>query len=54
MHALEIHLNPETTEVLDPEEFDFEHHHGHLIPATSWKALILIGQSSVRVVNVLI
>ena len=34
MHALEIHINPETTEVLDPEEFGFE-----LIPATSWKAL---------------
>ena len=39
MHALELHLNPETTEVLAPEEFGFEHHHGQLIPATSWKAL---------------
>ena len=27
MHALEIHLTPETTEVLDLEEFGFEHHH---------------------------
>ena len=38
MHALELLFNPETTEVIDPEEFGFEHH-GQLIPDTSWKAL---------------
>ena len=39
MHTLESYLDPETIESLKPEDCGYEHDHGHLIPATSWKTL---------------
>jgi len=39
MHALDSQLDPNNAEILKPENCGYVHDQGHLIPATSWKAL---------------